>query len=252
MKLATIVSTLGLVLILMLSACNTSSNIAEIEYEPEYEYANEDHASSEIEFESEPEYANENYASSEIEYEPEPEYANENHTSSEVVGHLLSIQNAQGNVIYYGMARSDVEYILGPGMSDYFDEESFGANVVRSYFSFEEGGDMEIVYVDGHVVIVTVNEVLGWKTSSGIEVMVTTLEEVMDIHSFYLYDRGWGEVILFFDHSMTPIHVEDPFEDDWEYAMAFLVRRQLYGVDGFVDVVVELSFGCNMAFWMDL
>ena len=70
---------------------------------------------------------------------------------------ILSIRNSDGDVIYYGMNRADVEHILGQG------EESF----LNNAFSYMDG-DITILYRDDAVVMIILHWYTDWTLANGI------------------------------------------------------------------------------------
>ena len=137
----------------------------------------------------------------------------------------LSIQDSNGNVIYYGMARSDVESILGEGEANFFG------------YTYNES--ISILYRDDLVALVSIWEP-GWKTSNGVEVDVTTETQLRGLFEFYHY-RANVEFELFFDYDLNSLYIQDG--EEWDYVLFFAVDSN----DSGEHTVSHILFGDRTA-----
>jgi len=136
----------------------------------------------------------------------------------------LELHDGQGNVIYYGMDRSEAEAILGAG-------ESF----MLGLYAYEDG--VHIAYRDDRVVMAGMNTA-GWRTISGVEIGVTTGDQLQEIYAPYLYRILGYELHL--DEYLTPMPYQEGEEWGWAYIFGFYT---VWDHENDHYVVSGLSFG---------
>jgi len=135
----------------------------------------------------------------------------------------LELHDGQGNIIYYGMDRSDAEAILGTG-------EPF----MLGLYAYD--GGVRIAYRDERVVMAGVHAA-GWRTASGVEIGVTTLDQLQAIYDPYLYLILGYEVHL--DDDLMPLPFQEDEDWTWAYIFGFYT---VWDHEGDQYIVSGLSF----------
>ncbi|MCL2828879.1 MAG: hypothetical protein FWD99_09125 [Oscillospiraceae bacterium] len=146
--------------------------------------------------------------------------------TEDTIDHVpLELHDGQGNVIYYGMDRREAEALLGSG-------EPF----MLGLYAYEVG--VHIAYRNERVVMVGA-QAAGWRTASGVEIGVTTADQLQEIYAPYLYRIFGYELHL--DEHLTPLpHQEEDEEWAWAYIFGFYT---VWDHENDHYVVSGLSFG---------
>jgi len=153
---------------------------------------------------------------------------------------MLSIHDRDGNVIYIGMDRNSAEQIFGE------PHDTFGGG----YTYRHNDGQIVIVYRDNSIVLVSIQgSDIGWTTSRGADIGVTTLSELYELYTPYLFSN-YTSPIIFFDNYMNPIYIENQEHFDeivtnglHEYILSFLVRvdNEILNVITFGDRIASIT-----------
>ena len=142
----------------------------------------------------------------------------------------LAVYNRDGISLYYGMPKSEAEFILGQGEVTRFD----------SLIEYENGA-VNILYREDTVVKIIVFYG-GWQTSDGVEVNRTTTYELHQLYDFFeVFDRV--HYILNFDQNLELITTNEA-APEWEYRVVF--GPLSLGIEG-RDIVEEIFIGDRMA-----
>jgi len=136
--------------------------------------------------------------------------------TSETEHGILSVQDGNGNVLYFGMSRSDAEETLGAG------EEWFGAVYRYDY-------ETSVLYRDDSAVSISVSSP-GWRTYNGIEIGTTTREQLLEKYDFEILSDQYRDFSVFLDNNLEPTD-----EEEWKYVLTFFVDQN-------DDVVIGIIF----------
>ncbi|MCL2422263.1 MAG: hypothetical protein FWD03_10435 [Defluviitaleaceae bacterium] len=141
----------------------------------------------------------------------------------------LSVQNEDGDIIYFGMSRTAAEEILGEG-------ELTAPNM----YAYQEGSFL-LLYRDDTVVLIIVPEV-GWRSPGGaaVDMMRNDLHNLYALtHEFINDDNGGhngGTGGMIYDEQLNILPpIDSPLvEAEWAFIIDFAYSNDLEIVIGFV------------------
>jgi hypothetical protein len=127
----------------------------------------------------------------------------------------LELHDRRGNVIYYGMERSEAERILGTGER----------GMLMNSIYYRSG--ISIIYRDDIAVMIAA-DIPGWQTSAGAQIGRSTDDQL-----FRLYENILPDIYpysVFLDQNRDPISVDiDAFRQtgiDFDYCITFYTREE--------------------------
>jgi len=141
---------------------------------------------------------------------------------------FLSVQNSNGDMIYYGMPLNVAERILGRPIRILTNKYDFGG------FRVYRGGVTIMLNADGHIFHVSIRDG-GWRTTDNVEVGVTTLCELRTQYAPYLRNHRDSDSVfeLFLDNNRRLLHHGN---GGYEYIIAFRINPDN-------NIVSFISFG---------